>query len=269
MIVNNYILYKGAWVSNNAPHVTVKLTKKELAFMLSKGGLFVRNTYDFDLDYPTPFWFVIKDSFEGMTELSSKVRNQVKRAKSRLDIKLITKEILLSDGFEVSVAAHKSYKMKSNPPSKNEFTEMITNCDEHYNFWGCFDKETNKLIAYSINKIYDDQCDYQTLKALPEYLKLYYPYYGLIYEMNDYYLNVLKLKYVNDGSRTITEHSNIQSFLIDKFNFRKAYTLMQIKYVWWLNVLIAVLFPFRVIIPIRILKSLFVLEEINRCFKKK
>ena len=36
--------------------------------------------------------------------------------------------------------------------------------------------------------------------------------------MNRYYLEELKLKYVNDGARSITEHSNIQPFLIDTFD---------------------------------------------------
>ena len=41
--------------------------------------------------------------------------------------------------------------------------------------------------------------------------------------MNQYYLEEKKLKYVCDGSRTITEHSNIQEFLMHNFKFRKAY----------------------------------------------
>lgn len=42
------------------------------------GGIFIRNVYDFDTNYETSFWYVIKDSFGGMEELSSKMRNQVK-----------------------------------------------------------------------------------------------------------------------------------------------------------------------------------------------
>ena len=40
----------------------------------------VRNTYDFDCDKETSFWYVIKDKFGGMEELSSKKRNQVKKS---------------------------------------------------------------------------------------------------------------------------------------------------------------------------------------------
>ena len=70
---------------------------------------------------------------------------------------------------------------------------------------------------------------YRTMKAIPKYQKLY-AYYDLIYEMNRYYLEKRKVKYVNDGARSITNHSNIQLFLIDKFKFRKAYCRLEITY---------------------------------------
>ena len=41
----------------------------------------------------------------------------------------------------------------------------------------------------------------------------HYPYFGLLFEMNKYYLGELKYKYVSDGWRSITAHSNIQPFL--------------------------------------------------------
>ena len=91
-----------------------------------------------------------------------------------------------------------------------------------------------------------------------------YPYYGLIYEMNRYYLEELKLKYVNDGSRSITEHSNIQQFLIDTFHFRKAYCRLQIVYKWWMRLVVNLLYPFRKIIPFLSVKSVLRMELFNR-----
>lgn len=57
------------------------------------------------------------------------------------------------------------------------------------------------------------------MKAIPKYQKLYV-YYDLIYEMNRYYLEKRKVKYVNDGARSITNHSNIQLFLISSNSVR-------------------------------------------------
>lgn len=63
--------------------------------------------------------------------------------------------------------------------------------------------------------------------------------------MNQYYLEELKLKYVNDGARSITEHSNIQPFLIDKFNFRNAYCHLELHYKWWFGLVVKAAYPFR------------------------
>ena len=69
--------------------------------------------------------------------------------------------------------------------------------------------------------------------------------YELIYEMNRYYLGELGLKYVSDGSRSITNHSNIQPFLIHKFKFRKAYCNISLYYKWYMRMAVKLLYPFR------------------------
>ena len=101
------------------------------------------------------------------------------------------------------------------------------------------------------------------MKAIPKYQKLY-AYYGLIYEMNRYYLEERGLKYVNDGARSITNHSNIQPFLIDKFNFRKAYCHIYIHYKLWLGIAIKILYPIRKMIPMTQVKALLEMESLSR-----
>lgn len=101
------------------------------------------------------------------------------------------------------------------------------------------------------------------MKCIPSALhNSTYPYYGLIFEMNRYYLDELKLKYVNDGARSITNHSNIQPFLIDTFHFRKAFCRLHIEYrgIKWL---VRILFPFRKIMP-RKIKALLDMEAMAR-----
>lgn len=82
--------------------------------------------------------------------------------------------------------------------------------------------------------------------------------------MNRYYLQELDLRYVSDGARSITEHSNIQLFLIDKFHFRKAYCQLQIEYQWWLKIIINILFPFRRLIPVQKVKAILNMEAMRR-----
>ena len=91
-----------------------------------------------------------------------------------------------------------------------------------------------------------------------------YPYYGLIYMMNKYYLETIGVKYVSDGARSITEHSNIQPFLIEKFKFRKAYCRLQIKYKFWVRIIVTLAYPFHKIIPIHQIKSILNMEAMSR-----
>ncbi len=218
----------------------------------------IRNAYDFDCPEITSFWYVIKDSFSGMEELSSKMRNQVKKCFKTMNVTKISAEELKSKGYPVFVEASNSYRVQSTPPTQEEFLSRIDNQEEN-EYWGCYEVESNKLVAFSMNEVTSESCEYRTMKAIPAYQKLY-AYYGLIYEMNRYYLEERGLKYVNDGGRSLTNHSNIQPFLIEKFNFRKAYCHIEIHYRWWLKVVIKTLYPFRDLSLLRKIKPLLNME---------
>ncbi len=218
----------------------------------------IRNAYDFDCGQETSFWYVIKDSFGGMEELSSKMRNQVKKCFKTMRIAQLSPEELKEQGYNVFIEATNSYKIKAVPPTREEFNRRIDYSVEN-DYWGCFDIESNQLVAFCMNAVSDESCEYRTMKAIPAYQKQY-AYYGLIYEMNRYYLEERKLKYVNDGGRSITNHSNIQPFLIEKFNFRKAYCYFDMHYKWWLGIAVKILYPFRKLIKMRQVQSLLNME---------
>lgn len=82
--------------------------------------------------------------------------------------------------------------------------------------------------------------------------------------MNRYYLNERGVKYVCDGARSITEHSNIQPFLIDKFHFRKAYCQLEIVYKWYVGIIVVMLYPFRKLIKHPGVTALLNLEAMAR-----
>lgn len=258
----NYRLYKGAWIFKYDSHLEKQLSLQEKNLLLAKGGMMVRNSYNFDCKEETSFWYVIKDSFGGMEELSSKMRNQVKKCFKTMRIERITSEYLLQHGHEVFVAATNNYKVKAVAPTRDEFEERIRNAEEN-EYWACIDLETNRMVAFCMNTVTDESCEYRTMKAIPEYQKKY-AYYGLIYEMNRHYLEERGLKYVNDGARSITNHSNMQPFLIDKFNFRKTYCYIEIRYKWWLGFIIKCLYPFRKMFPIGKIKAVLDMEAMAR-----
>ena len=51
--------------------------------------------------YKTSFWFVIKDSFGGMEELSSKMRNQVRKSLKTYDVCRVSASEMLRVGFPI------------------------------------------------------------------------------------------------------------------------------------------------------------------------
>lgn len=262
--MNEYILYKGAWIYNGEVHYEQHLPKEKVSELIHKGGMMVRNSFDFDCGEVTPFWYIIKDTFGGMEELSSNTRNQIRKCFQTIRVERINANFLSKNGYEVYVQACQSYNDKSVvPPSYESFSQGLLDCDG-YEFWGCFDVESDKLVAFSMNYVTAECCEYKTMKAIPMYQKRY-AYYGLLYEMNRYYLQERGLKYVSDGARSITEHSNIQPFLENKFKFRKAYCHLQIHYVWWLAIAVHLLMPFQRFINIPKIKA--VLNMNSMCCK--
>jgi hypothetical protein len=259
----SYTLYKGAWRFDGAPHCETLLSKDASISLLHNGGLMVRNVYDFDSPQEKSFWFVIKDSFNDFEELSTKVRNQVRRSQKTFDIKMVKPEYLIQNGYETYRCAAEHYKVKMEAPSFESFKNRILSNDQSFDYWVCIDKGSEQIVAFSINRLFDDCCEYQTMKAHPNSLKNY-PFYGLLFEMNKYYLTTKKMRYVNDGARSITNHSNIQPFLIDKFKFRRAYCHLNIVYCWWMRIAVNMLYPLKKWIPVPSVKAILNMEAMRR-----
>lgn len=263
---SSFILYKGCWLSKYPPHCSRYLVNSECFLLLNRGGYLLRNVYEWGCN-ETSFWFIIKDSFGGMEELSSKMRNQVKKSLRTYDVKRVSAREMLQVGFPIFQAAIENYRVKASQITLQAFETKIQQGEKAGNidFWCVYEKETHKAVALAINTLHKDCCDYNTMKADPAFLRnSTYPYYGLIYEMNRYYLEELGMKYVSDGARSITEHSNIQSFLVDKFHFRKAYCRLQVEYRWWVGVFVNLLFPFRKLIPVPKVKAILNMEAMRR-----
>ena len=263
MDINQYRYYKGAWIFLEENKETL-LSKKESKELLKKGGFFVRNIYNFDCEEETSFWFVIKDKIEDISELPFSARRNIRRALRFYNIKKISLKEFSEIAFPIITSAQHSYKIKCHVINRNEFDEMIRNYEKESDkeFWVVERKDNGEAVAISINRIKSDSCEYDDLKCKPEALNdRTYPYYGLIFTMNKHYLEEKKMKYVNDGSRSISGHSNIQEFLMHNFGFRKAYCKLHIFYKWWFFVVIKALFPFRKCITFRNLRSVLRLEE--------
>lgn len=131
-------------------------------------------------------------------------------------------------------------------------------------YWVALEKETGKMIAYCDITTNGAGANMNVMKGNPEYLNKHYPFYGLLFVMNNYYLGERGLKYLSDGFRSVTGHSNIQPFLENKFLFRKAYCRINVTYKPMIGAAVALLYPFRKLIPSLKVRNFLNLEAICR-----
>jgi hypothetical protein len=246
--MTNWKKYNGALIPDYPPHIekevdlifVKKRIKEERAF-------FARWISKFDNKNKSDFWYIINDKSLELEEYSVNTRSKIRRGLKELEVKKISREEMLDNGYSVYASAFNRYYTINKPITEKEFLNNIMNLDELWEFWGVFNKHDNLLIAYSQNKVIDNQCYYSTIKFHIDYLKKYSSYV-LYYTMNSYYLKERNLSYVNEGTRSILHATNVQSFLIDKFKFRKAYCKLHIQYHPLVRLIVILLFPFRYII---------------------
>lgn len=263
--MSSFFLYRNAWRYDGPPHEEPKLQENEWKALLRKGGLLVRNTYDFDREAETPFWYVIKDRFEGFDELSPRVRNKVRHALSFFDYQPISFDTL-GNVYPILKETFDHYSVHDRNMDTQVFERYLSHCKERsFDYWGIFEKATGQLVGFCTVNNWKTSCEYG-LSAIRTLFKSngYYPYYGMYYVLNQHYLQNLGFKYVSDGTRSITEHSNIHEFLMGNFNFRKAYCRLAVYYPWWMRLSVKMLYPFRDIMPVPQVKAILNMESMKR-----
>lgn len=259
-----FYLYRKAWRYDGPPHEEPQLLKEECKALLRQGGLMVRNTHHFDQSEETRFWYVIKDHFDGLEELSSNERNKIRRALKTLRFELVDPEIIKKEGWQILKATYDDYAVNDRTMNETVFQQYLSHCAERsFDYWGVFDQD--RLVGFCTVWLWGaDSCEYGLMGVLPEYKhNNSYPYYGLFYRMNEYYLAEQGFRYVTDGARSITEHSHIQDFLMDNLNFRKAYCQLEVYYPWWMKLAVKILYPFRKIITIPSVKAVLNMESMR------
>jgi hypothetical protein len=265
--MNGFYLYRKAWRYDGAPHEEPKLSDKECQLLLKQGGLMVRNTYDFDCQEETCFWNLIKDHFGGLEELSGNTRKKVRRSLEHLDFRRVDIDLIKKQGYPILRATFDDYSVTDRITNVHTFETYLEECSQKdFDYWGIFDRNDNRFVGFFTVMLWDDSCEYGLVAIVPEYKRksTAYPYYGLFYSMNQYYLQEKGFRYVTDGSRSITEHSNIQQFLEEKFLFRKSYCHLAIHYLWWMKITVYMLYPFKKIITLPRIRAILNMEAMQR-----
>ena len=180
--------YNRAIVPDFPPHLEVKDSINDIRVRLESSGMFfARWTSKFDCPIETEFWYVINDKKLELNDYSRNTRSKIRRGLKRCKVLLVDKNEIKEYGFESYSKAFLRYRTHLLPKNINDFRKEIDSLDEGWHFWAIYNSK-DKMIGYSQNRVFDDYCDYSTIKFHPEYLNLY-PSFALFYTMNHYYLN--------------------------------------------------------------------------------
>ena len=154
MNINQYRYYKGAWLFLEENKEKL-LSKDESKQLLKKGGLMVRNIYDFDCNEETSFWFVIKDKIEDIAELPFSARRNIRIALRFYNIKKVSLKEFSEIAFPIIASAQKSYKIKCHIINKKEFDDMIRRYEDEADkeFWVVERKDNKEIVAISIKSV--------------------------------------------------------------------------------------------------------------------
>lgn len=231
--------------------------------------LMLRYTKGHEIECPCDAWYaVICEGFTDPDELSRNTRSKITRGLKHCSVERVDASLIAKRGYKVFVSAFARYKNVGKPvPAEKDFKRSVLatkGFDDIVHYWGVF--KDGAMIAYSTVQVYDGiEANYSTIKFDPSFLK-FYPSYAMFHTMNKYYLHDRKSEYVNDGFRNILHQTNIQTFLIDKFKFKKLYTRAVVHYRPYLSFLVSCTYFMRNTLKKldSKLKALYTIEEIRR-----
>ncbi|MCI6154131.1 MAG: hypothetical protein MR676_03485 [Porphyromonas sp.] len=244
---NKFRLYKRCAEFYDDLYTGEKLSKKQLNRIRKvKKALFVKNIYNFDCPQATDNWYIIRDRYYDIEEYESKnTRKQLRKSLSVYEYKRINKQEMLSKGYQVYVDSSTRFKKKAKAFfSMDEYYSYIQKgFDEGREFWGGYDRATGEMAMWEEIYIKGDMV-VENKERLSYRFTKHNPTYGLNHEIAKHYLTERGYRYLNAGSRSFDGHSNVQNFLIDKLQFRRAYCQVQLYFPQPLRSLIILGYPF-------------------------
>ena len=228
---------------------TRKLSKEEMKYLLkNSNALFLLNPYDYDSNEKTSFWYVVRKRPYTVEDYSPKIRKQIRRSLKEYRYTRINPLEILDDVYRVYLEANQRLGV-TDVMTLGSFKMMVTtSIKAGKEWWGGFHIEDDKLAMVEILRI--TKSGYAEMDA--EWLSYKYTKHNPTYGLNDTIVGNLLgergFELINAGARSLTEHSNVQDFLIEKFGFKKAYCRVQLYMPFGYRVVSKCLYPFRKLI---------------------
>ena len=230
------------------PYEPPEFTESQIKTLLKKNKSPFARWLSNSQDQPTEWWWIICRPPFSIDILSHKARNQTKKALTNCIVRLISPQELIKIGYNCYMASCQTHK-KTSFQSRMQWEKFISSHIKYhcFDFWGIFVK--NELIGYAKCVKIEKKVNLSAIWYNPNFRE-YYPIYALIYTLLDYYLSKQQYEYVANGMRSIAHDTQMQEFLITKFNFHKEFCRLNIVYSPFFESIIKIIYPLKSIVNI-------------------
>lgn len=234
--------------------------------------LLARYITDFDSKINTTWYAVIREKKYDLETIDKSEKRKFIKAIKYTYLNIL-KDNDIENMYKLYITANKRYS-KSKLLTINEYREYFTKSFKEKIVYGLFTIEANELVAYLEVKILKDIAKIDTIKINQQYFKHYITYSLFYYVINDVF-EKFQIRFVTNGEMAIRHDTNMQSFLIKRLSFRKAFCVLNIIYSNKLKIVIKVLYIFKFLIKrltkYVIFKDIYVLleQEKYRIFSNK
>ena len=127
--MNNWRKYNGALIPTTPPHIEVDLIDIEKKIQ-EEDVYFSRWTSNFDQKDISEFWYIICDEKLEIADYSRNTRSKIRRGLKQCKIKIITKDILLKNGYDCYSSAFSKYNTHLSPKTITQFQEEVNSFDK-------------------------------------------------------------------------------------------------------------------------------------------
>ncbi len=243
---NHWTRYQGALLWTGNPKDTAPTEREAQEALHESGTMFARWTSHWDCATPTEWWWCIKDTPLFVNTIPAKHRYRINKGAKYFDVQIITPEDYTEEIYQVMVAAFAVYPKKYQPHlERDSIIESIQSWQEQFIAFGAFEKESHKLCGYFLIREHKDHAELEMLKVIPQYEKLEINA-ALVYAVVMHYNDRLSPDfYLVDGERNIKHQTRFFEYLIQYFEFRKAYCQLHIVYSPKMHLVVNLLHPFK------------------------
>ena len=233
--------------------------------LLAKSGAYFARWSSEPSIQQTSWWWIVCDSYN-LAQLSSKMRNQIKRGYKECIVRRVSASWLADFGYECYKSAFHRYNYATYA-SETDFRSRTLSRAEYetvFEYWGVFIED--QLVGYAECTVEgEDGVATTVIKYNPDFLRKYTSY-AMMDTLLKYYVAERGLP-MSNGARSVSHDTNVQDFLL-KFAFRRQYCRLNVQYRRSIGLAVSLLYPFRKFLPgwggMHNVKALLFQEELKR-----